>query len=160
MRTRVAGALVGVAFGFVLCWSAMIDPNVIRGALLLEQSYLFLFFASAVVVAAVGVELLRRREARALLTGAPVTWVRERPQRRHIVGSAIFGVGWGVACACPGPVAAQLGQGMLWSLPILAGILIGVWLFLRAGARETEPALDSPGDLDAVPSPTPSASTA
>jgi uncharacterized membrane protein YedE/YeeE len=86
--------------------------------------------------------------------------VRERPQRRHIVGSAIFGVGWGVACACPGPVAAQLGQGMLWSLPILAGILIGVWLFLRAGASETEPTLDPPGDLDAVPTPTPSATTA
>jgi uncharacterized membrane protein YedE/YeeE len=157
MSTRVAGALVGVAFGFVLCWSAMIDPNVIRGALLLEQSYLFLFFASAVAVAAVGVELLRRREARALITGAPITWVRERPQRRHIVGSAIFGVGWGVACACPGPVAAQLGQGMLWSLPILVGILVGVWLFLRAGTRETEPAADPPVKRDAAPAPTASA---
>lgn len=137
---RLAGALIGVAFGFVLCWSGMVDPDVIRGALLLEQSYLFLFFASGVAVASIGVELLRRRHARALLTGTPVDWPRERPQRRHVLGSAIFGVGWGVANACPGPVAAQIGQGMLWALPLLGGILLGVWLFQRAGARETEPA--------------------
>jgi uncharacterized membrane protein YedE/YeeE len=140
---RAAGALIGVAFGFVLCWSGMVSPDVIRGALLLEQSYLFLFFASAVLVSAIGVELLRRRHARALLTGVPVGWPRERPERRHIVGSAIFGVGWGVANACPGPVAAQVGQGMLWALPLLAGILIGVRMFLRAGAQETEPAEES-----------------
>jgi len=139
---RVAGAALGVVFGFVLCWSAMVDPDVIRGALLLEQSYLFLFFGSAVAVAAVGVELLRRLRARALLTGAPVGWLRERPQRRHVVGSVLFGVGWGVANACPGPVAAQVGQGMSWSLPIIAGIVIGVRLFQRGGARETEPAAD------------------
>ena len=145
---RVAGVVIGVVFGFVLCWSGMVDPNVIRGALLFEQSYLFLFFASAVAVAAVGVELLRRGQARALLTGAPVGWPRERPERRHIVGSAIFGVGWGVACACPGPVAAQIGQGMLWALPLLAGILIGVRLFLREGALETEPAADSSAATD------------
>jgi uncharacterized membrane protein YedE/YeeE len=145
--TRLAGALIGVVFGFVLCWSGMVDPDVIRGALLFEQSYLFLFFGSAVVVASVGVELLRRRQARALLTGAVVDWPRERPQRRHVVGSAIFGLGWGVANACPGPVAAQIGQGMLWALPMLAGILIGVRLFLHGDAQETEPAADPQPDL-------------
>jgi uncharacterized membrane protein YedE/YeeE len=137
---RLAGALIGVVFGFVLCWSGMVDPDVIRGALLLEQSYLFLFFASAVLVSAVGCELLRRARVRAPLTGAVVDWPRDRPRRRHFAGSAIFGVGWGVANACPGPVAAQVGQGMLWALPLLAGILIGVRLFQRAGDRETEPA--------------------
>ena len=143
MSTRLAGALVGVAFGFVLCWSGMVDPNVIRSALLLEQSYLFLFFASAGVVAAVGVELLRRREARALVTGATIGWVRERPQRRHVVGSAIFGTGWAIADACPAPVAAQVAQGIAWGIPTLAGILIGVWVFVRAGVQETEPAIET-----------------
>ena len=46
-RQRAAGALVGVVFGIVLCWSGMADPDVIRAALLLEQSYLFLFFGLA-----------------------------------------------------------------------------------------------------------------
>src|SRR6478672_8197833 len=98
----------------------MVDPNVIRSALLFESSYLFLFFGSAVLVATVGVELLRHWRARALLTGVPVEWTREQAGRRHVVGSAVFGIGWGVANACPGPIAAQIGQGILWAIPLLA----------------------------------------
>ncbi|HYI79908.1 MAG TPA: DUF6691 family protein [Thermoleophilaceae bacterium] len=144
MGPRLAGAAVGLVFGFVLCWSGMVDPNVIRSALLFQSSYLFLFFGSAVLVATVGVELLRHWRARALLTGAPVSWARERARGRHVVGSLLFGVGWGVANACPGPIAAQIGQGMLWALPLLAGVVIGVLLFQRGGAVETEPPADAP----------------
>ena len=148
MRPRLAGALVGLVFGIVLCWSGMIDPNVIREALLFESAYLFLFFGSAVLVATVGVELLRRREAHALLTGAPVSWKRERAARRHVVGSLLFGVGWGIADACPGPVATQIGQGIVWAIPTLAGVVIGVLLFQRAGTAETEPPAE-PGSQEA-----------
>lgn len=148
MHPRFASALVGLVFGIVLCWSGMIDPNVIREALLFESAYLFLFFGSAVLVATVGVELLRRRQAHALLTGAPVSWVRERPARRHVVGSLLFGIGWGVADACPGPVATQIGQGIVWAIPTLVGVVIGVLLFQRAGAAESEPPTE-PGPQEA-----------
>jgi uncharacterized membrane protein YedE/YeeE len=128
---RLAGLGVGLVFGVVLCWTGMSDPDVIRGALLLEEAYLFLFFASAVAVASAGVWLLRRRRARALLTGERVDWRDERPQRRHVVGSVLFGTGWAVAGACPGPIATQVGQGIVWSLFTLAGMVAGIWLFLR-----------------------------
>lgn len=120
----------------------MSDPDVIRGALLLEQAYLFLFFASVVLVAAVGNELLRRGRPRALLAATPVGFSRQRPQRRHVVGSAVFGVGWALADACPGPVATQIGQGIPWAAATLAGLVLGVALFQRAGNGETEPAAD------------------
>jgi uncharacterized membrane protein YedE/YeeE len=121
----------------------MSDPNVIRGALLLEQSYLFLFFASAVAVAALGTLLLRRVAPRALLVDAPLVISRERPARRHVVGSMLFGVGWAVADACPGPIATQIGQGIPWAAFTLVGLLAGVHLFLRSSREgETEPAVD------------------
>jgi uncharacterized protein len=118
-------------FAVVLCWSGMSDPDVIRGALLFEQSYLFLFFAAAVVVASVGVHVLRRRRARALLTGEPIDWSPEAPQRRHVVGSVLFGTGWALADACPGPIVTQVGQGIVWSAFTIAGVVAGIWLFLR-----------------------------
>jgi uncharacterized membrane protein YedE/YeeE len=159
MGARLAGGLVGVVFGVVLCWSGMSDPDVIRGALLFEQSYLFLFFASAVLVATVGLRVLRRVQARALLTGAPIGWTPMRPQRRHVVGSIVFGIGWGVADACPGPILTQIGQGIPWAVFTLAGAGFGVHLFLRR-ADDTEPAADAapaPAPVPAAPLAAPSA---
>ena len=126
---RLAGLLVGLVFGVVLSWSGMSDPDVIRGALLFEESYLFLFFASAVIVASVGVRLLRGR--RSLLTRERIDWRSTPVQRRHIAGSVLFGTGWALADACPGPIATQLGQGIVWSLFTLAGVMAGIWVFLR-----------------------------
>jgi uncharacterized membrane protein YedE/YeeE len=143
MAARVAAAIVGIVFGVILCWSGMSNPDVIREALLLERAYLFLFFASAVLVAAVGAALLQRRPRRALLNDAPLVWSRERPACRHVVGSLLFGLGWGIADACPGPIATQVGQAMPWAAITLVGLLAGVVLFLRhAGTGETEPAVD------------------
>jgi uncharacterized protein len=145
MRARVAGGLIGIVFGVVLCWSGMSDPDVIRGALLFEQAYLFLFFASAVLVGTVGVRMLRRMRDRAVLTGAPIRWTPQRPERRHVVGSVVFGVGWGLADACPGPILTQIGQGIPWAVFTLAGATAGVYLFLRR-AEDTEPAADAVPD--------------
>jgi uncharacterized protein len=143
MSARAAGLGVGIVFGVTLCWSGLASPDVIRQALLFERSYLFLLFASAVLVAAVGLGLLRRSGMRALVTRAPLEWTPERPARRHIVGSALFGLGWGIADACPGPIATQVGQGIAWGVFTFAGVVIGVYLFLRREHPETEPAMDA-----------------
>ena len=136
MNARLAGLAVGAVFGVILCWTGMVSPEVIRSALLFEDPYLFLFFGSAVITSLAGQRLVRGR--RAVLTGDRIEWSDDRPQRRHIVGSLVFGVGWGVSGACPGPIATQLGQGIWWSVFTIAGVFLGVRIFL-ARQEETEP---------------------
>jgi uncharacterized membrane protein YedE/YeeE len=138
--TRLAGGLVGVIFGVTLSWTGMSSPEVLREGLLLDNAYLYLFFASAVATATLGLWLLRRARARAVLTGEPVAWTGDAPQRRHVAGSVIFGVGWGVADACPGPIATQVGQGVLWSLFTITGVVAGIVLSQRFGASAGESA--------------------
>lgn len=151
MRRLVAGGLIGVVFGITLSWSGMTSPDVIRQALLFQSSYLYLFFASAVATASLGLWLLKRRERRALLVPTKLTWPRDRIERRHIVGSVIFGLGWGIADACPGPIATQVGQGIGWGVITLTGVALGIYVFLRRGSRETEPAAQpSPPPREAV----------
>ena len=58
----------------------------------------------------------------------------------------LFGVGWAVADVCPGPIAAQLGQGVAWSLATTGGLVLGVWLFLQ---RARAPAASLPRMLGA-----------
>jgi uncharacterized protein len=143
-RVRVASALLGAAFGFLLSWGQFIDPDRIRDMLLLRDAYMWEMFACAVGVAFVGLRLMRRLGLRSLLTGQPVAWSTARPRREHVAGAALFGVGWAVSDVCPGPIAAQLGQGILWCLPLLAGVGLGVLLHIRgqeaparaAGERE------------------------
>jgi uncharacterized membrane protein YedE/YeeE len=129
---RAAAAFaVGLVFGLVLSWSGMTSPDVLRDGLLFRDPYLMLFFASALATAFVGLRVLKLVQARALLTGEPVAWTTVRPARHHVVGSVLFGVGWAVADVCPGPIAAQLGQGVAWSLATTGGLVLGVWLFLQ-----------------------------
>jgi cytochrome c biogenesis protein CcdA len=138
MSTRLAGLTIGAIFGVVLSWSGMTSPVIIRQALLFQHAYLFLFFASAVLVATIGLALLRRLRVKALITRERVEWPSQPVQRRHITGS----VGWGIADACPGPIATQLGQGVAWGLWTLAGVILGVHLFLRQDEPDTEPAVE------------------
>lgn len=131
---RLAAFGVGAVFGLTLSWSGMTDPDVLRDGLLFRDAYLMLFFASALGTAFVGTRVLKGLRARALLTGEPVSWTTVKPERRHVVGSVLFGVGWAVADVCPGPIAAQLGQGVPWALATLVGLVGGLLLFSRRSA--------------------------
>jgi uncharacterized membrane protein YedE/YeeE len=130
-RVKAAALGFGVAFGLLISWGQFTDPDRIRDMLLLKDPYLYLMMFSAMAVGTVGVRALYRRRAKALLTGEELTVERSRPQRRHVVGAAIFGLGWAVADTCPAPVAAQLTQGVWWSVFTIAGVLVGVVAYLR-----------------------------
>jgi uncharacterized membrane protein YedE/YeeE len=91
---------------------------------------------SAVVIAAVGVRVLKATGARCLVTGEAVAWSVEPPRTRHVAGSMLFALGWTVAGTCPGPVAAMIGEGRLVGVPVVLGLLAGVTLQRVFAARK------------------------
>ncbi len=135
MVIRGVAAAFGVAFGFLISWGQFTDPDRIREMLLLEDPYLYLMMLSAIAVAFAGTWLLRRVHARALITGEPLSLDRTKPERRHFVGALLFGLGWAISDSCPAPIAAQLAQGVFWSIFTIAGIVIGIVLLLRFQER-------------------------
>lgn len=126
MRLRPYAFLLGAVTGFVFGWARMTDPNTFHRMLALRSATIYLLMASAVGTALVGARLLRGR--RTLLTGEPIAWTVSPPSRSHITGSVVFGIGWAVSTACPGPTAAQLGSGRLLAVAVAAGTGLGVWL--------------------------------
>jgi uncharacterized membrane protein YedE/YeeE len=140
--------VLGIPFGFTIAWSGMNDPRVIRQMMLLDSFYLYKMFALAVIAGLLGSVGLRRLRLRALITREPIGWEVARPQRRHVVGSVIFGCGWAIASSCPGPIATQLTTGLWWSALTIVGIAAGVLLHFSRQQRQAIPetALD-----DAVP---------
>jgi uncharacterized membrane protein YedE/YeeE len=140
--TRLVAVLFGAGFGFVLAWAQLTDPERIRQMLLLEDAHYYLMMATAFAVGTVGTRLLRIRRARTLVTHEPVTIEPTSLERRHVTGSVLFGLGWAVTNACPGPIAAQLGQGLWWGFLTLAGFLVGARV--QVGLAERALRYDAP----------------
>jgi uncharacterized membrane protein YedE/YeeE len=126
MKLSLAAVVLGLVGGFTLSWARMTDPRTFHAMLSLDSPRIYLLMGSAVAVAFVGARLLRGR--RALLTGEPIKWAAARPTRGHVAGSVLFGIGWGISEACPGPTAAALGAGRVLALAVAAGVLVGVKL--------------------------------
>lgn len=138
---QVVTALVaGTVFGLGLAMSGMLDPARVRGFLdifgVWDPSLAFVL-GGAVTVALAGMTLLRRLRRPAFDEGfhLPAT---SPVDRRLVLGSAIFGIGWGMAGFCPGPALASLSLGLapvaLFVIAMLAGMTLHdrVWL-RRAG---------------------------
>ena len=152
MRVKLVALAFGALFGFMISWGHFTDPDEIRQMLLLEDLYLWKMFILAVAVAFVGSRVVRG--SRAWLVRERVGWTTVRPQRRHLTGAAIFGVGWAVAASCPAPIAAQLVQGVWWSVFTFAGVAAGVLLYLRrqpAGSAAVDAGPDTPAEEAAAP---------
>ncbi|MFZ2989764.1 YeeE/YedE family protein [Ideonella sp.] len=117
----------GALFGFGLSLSGMIQPRVVLSFLRGQDMGLMLVMGGAVLVTLLAYQLAPRLWRSPLLGG---TFDRHLAvlNRDTLIGSALFGVGWGLAGVCPGPAIAGLGAGQFDLLWALAGILAGAWL--------------------------------
>lgn len=153
MKLRVSALALGIVTGFVFAWAHLTDPDTFHRMLSLRSPTVYLLMVSAVGVALVGARLLRGRPA--LLTGEPIDWRSGRASRSHLIGSVLFGIGWGISNACPGPTAAQLGVGRVLALAVAAGIVLGVRLqpSIAAGverSRSSDAAMPAIGAADVL----------
>jgi uncharacterized membrane protein YedE/YeeE len=117
----------GVAFGWTLSRSGAADYDFVQKMFLFESFQLYGIIATAVVVTASGLWLLKRRGV--TLSGAPL---RVSPKPRHpgnVLGGILFGAGWSITGMCPGPILVNIGEGKLYALAALAGVLVGAALF-------------------------------
>jgi uncharacterized protein len=137
-RARLLGGylLVGVLFGLVLTKGELVSWFRIEEALRFKGPYLYEVFASALAVAIPGMALLKRRRLSAL-SGEPIVILPEPVGRpvRYIAGGGLFGVGWGILGACPGPIFALIGAGFGVMAAALGGAVAGTWAYARLKPR-------------------------
>ena len=126
-----AALLAGLPFGTGLAVSGMLDPTRVLGFLNVTGAWdpsLAFVLGGAVGVSAVG-QILSRRVACPLLAGrfdAPTTHRIDLPL---LCGSALFGIGWGLADFCPGPALASLSLGVPRSVVFVGAMLAGMRLY-------------------------------
>lgn len=141
---NVLGFAVGLAFGVGLCLSGMTEPDKVLGFLDLAGQWdpsLALVMGGAIAVGLVGFALARGR-AKNLLGGAMDLPRRSNIDRPLVVGSLIFGIGWGLAGICPGPGIVDLGFFNPRALVFVAAMAAGMLACKLVGLR-----LPAPGPI-------------
>jgi len=149
VKANLATLFFGAVFGFTLGWARLAEPETIYRMLRLMEPDVFLIMGSAIATATIGTRLLRRSRARTWVGGEPVTWRTLAPGRHHVAGSIVFGLGWSIACTCPGPAAVQIGRGEISGLFTAAGLLIGI--AIRDGMRAAAQARVAPKAAQEMP---------
>ena len=132
----------GLLFGIGLILSGMTDPGKVTGFLDLAGKWdpsLALVMAGAIAVSVIPFHLASRRST-ALLGGPMRLPTRSDIDRRLVLGSLVFGAGWGLAGYCPGPALASLLSGgakpVIFVAAMVGGMLVFEWLESRS--RQTQ----------------------
>lgn len=121
----------GLIFGIGLLVSGMADPGKVLGFLDVAGHWdpsLAFVMGGAVAVGMLAFGIARRRTVS--LLGEPVRMPASRAiDRRLLAGSAVFGIGWGIAGFCPGPALVAFGAGELKALVFVVAMAAGMGMF-------------------------------
>lgn len=129
---KTVGALAaGLLFGIGLAMSGMLDPARVLGFLDVAGEWdpsLAFVLGGAVAVSAIGF-LLTGRMRKPVLADIFDIPAGRRIDAKLVVGSALFGIGWGLAGFCPGPAVASLSLGIPKAFVFVAAMLAGMGCF-------------------------------
>ena len=138
----IAGAMFGLAFGFLLQKGGVGKFHVLIGQLLLQDFTVAKVMLTAIVVGMIGVFTLHHF--------AKVN-LHIKPTRigSNIIGGLLFGAGFALMGYCPGTAAVALGQGSWDALFGMAGLIAGSWIFAELSGW-TKRTIENWGDLGKV----------
>jgi len=128
---NLAALGAGLLFGLGLIVSGMADPAKVLGFLDLAGQWdpsLALVMGGAIAIGLPAFTLARKRQR--TLLGEPMQLPTARTiDRRLVLGSLLFGIGWGIAGICPGPALVLLGMASGKGLAFVLAMLVGMLLF-------------------------------
>ena len=133
MKIPLTALLSGTIFGFGLSISEMINPTRVTGFLDVAGNWdatLLLVMCGALAVALTGFTFVLKRP-RPLFAGTFTLPARTQIDKSLLTGSAIFGVGWGLAGFCPGPAIAALATLSPSIFLFVVSMIAGQWLASR-----------------------------
>ncbi|MEZ6080540.1 MAG: DUF6691 family protein [Pirellulaceae bacterium] len=127
LSTILAVLLIGVYFGIVLTKSEVVRWQRVHDMFLFKEPFMYLIIGMGVVVAGVSMFLMKDSMQNRSMESRSST--EAKPFRGVVLGGMIFGAGWAITGACPGPIYAQIGGGAWIAWFTLAGAMTGTFLY-------------------------------
>jgi uncharacterized membrane protein YedE/YeeE len=120
--------LVGVAFGVVFIKAQIVSWFRIQEMFRFESFHMYGIIGSAIAVGALSVFIIKRFNIRTI-EGEQVVFHKKEFNKGQIIGGLMFGLGWAITGACPGPLFAQIGYGSTVTIVTLLSAILGTWVY-------------------------------
>ncbi len=121
--------LIGIFFGVVMLKSEAASWFRIYEMFQFKSFHMYGIIGSSLVFGVIMVQLIKRLNVKTI-DGNPIRFIdKDRSVARYLIGGIIFGLGWALAGACPGPMFTLVGAGFLPIVIVIIGALLGTWFY-------------------------------
>ena len=129
MKKTLSYLFIGIFFGIVMFKSEAASWFRIYEMFQFQSFHMYGIMGSALILGVIGVQLIKRKKLKSFF-GEPIEIEpKEKGIWQYLYGGIIFGLGWALAGACPGPIYTLIGAGYVSILVVLAGALLGTFLY-------------------------------
>jgi uncharacterized membrane protein YedE/YeeE len=128
LASNIKYLIIGTIFGIVFVKAEIISWFRIQEMFRLQSFHMYGVIGTAVVVGLISVQLIKHFNIKTL-SGETVSIPDKTFNKGQIYGGLIFGLGWAITGACPGPLFAQIGSGFLAITVTFASAVAGTWLY-------------------------------
>lgn len=118
----------GILFGIILIKSEVISWFRIQEMFRLQSFHMFGVIGSAIVVGIISVFIIKKFKIRSI-DGEPIHLEPKKFSKGQVYGGLLFGFGWALTGACPGPLFAQIGTGATVIIVTLFSAIVGTWVY-------------------------------
>ena len=120
--------IVGLLFGIVFIKAEIISWYRIQEMFRFQSFHMYGVIGSAVVVGIISVFLIKKFNIKTIY-GEKIEFHDKKFNKGQIIGGLIFGLGWAITGACPGPIFAQIGNGVTVMIVTLFFAIFGTWVY-------------------------------
>jgi uncharacterized protein len=120
--------LAGIVFGLFLIKSEVVSWFRIQEMFRFQSFHMYGVIGSAVVTGMISVYLIKRLNLKTI-DGQPIKFQNKKFHKGNVIGGLLFGFGWALTGACPGPLFALIGSGALVISVALLSALAGTWVY-------------------------------
>jgi uncharacterized membrane protein YedE/YeeE len=128
IASNIKYLVVGILFGIVFVKAEIVSWYRIQEMFRLQAFHMYGVIGLAVVIGAISVWAIKRFKAKTI-QGERVVFHKKEFHKGNVIGGLIFGLGWAITGACPGPLFAQIGSGFLVVLVTLLSAIAGTWTY-------------------------------
>ena len=121
--------IIGVLFGIILSKTEVVSWYRIYEMFKFQSFHMYGVIGSAVVIGIVLMQLFKKGVIKDYLGNQVIVQEKEKGFIKTILGGTIFGLGWALSGACPGPLYVLIGQGFLPILIVLLGAVLGAFIY-------------------------------